>query len=393
MRYRQQVSSWHVDRSDSSNNLTFLNRQFDIGGAERQLIELLKHIDKRRFRVTVVTFYNNGTLQPEVEAIEGIHQINLNKRGRYDIIPFLWRLWCAARASRPHIIHGYLDLANVLALLMGRLLGTGVVWGILSSNMPSGQYGWALRMSLYLQEILGRFADLIIHNSHTGLRYYASRGIPSARMIVIPNGIDIRRFCHNGDARRRIRAEWGIQNDQWLVGLVGRLDPAKDHSTFIRAVALFIRDIQEVRFVCVGDGPTHYHEDLKKLSRDLNVAEYLIWAGSRSDMPDVYNAFDIATSSSTSEGLPYALGEAMSCGIPCVVTDVGDSAWLVGDTGIVVPPGDPHALMEGWKEMFGKLDAGLPLGNMARERIIQEFSADKLAERTMEALEDLVKGQ
>lgn len=371
-------------------HLVFINWQFALGGAERQLIELLKRIDKRQFCVSVVTVYDNGLLQSEAEAIEGIHLINLSKRGRYDIIPFLWRLWRAVRSTHPHIVHGYQVAANVLSLLIGRLLGTKVAWGIRASAMDPTQYQWTFRLSLNLQNALGRFADMIIINSHAGRDYYLSRGFEAEKITVISNGIDTHRFHPDPNSRRRIRTEWNIRDDEKLIGHIGRLDPAKDHPTFLRAAVLLAQEARDTRFVCVGDGPPDYREGVKRLAQDLGMAGRLIWTGSRSDMPDVYNAFDLVTSSSISEGFPNVIGEAMACGVPCVVTDVGDSAMLVGDTGIVVPSGDPRALADGWKIMLKQPNLA-SLGSVARERIIAEFSVDKLAELTAEVLTALVR--
>ena len=134
-----------------------------------------------------------------------------------------------------------------------------------------------------------------------------------------------------------MRLEWGIAECEKLIGQVGRLDPMKDHSTFLKAAALLAHERKDVRFVCVGEGPTGYRDELYSLAKTLGLASRLIWAGSRRDMPAVYNAFDVAVSSSRwGEGLPNVIAEAMACGVPCVVTDVGDSAFVVDKLGVVV---------------------------------------------------------
>jgi glycosyltransferase involved in cell wall biosynthesis len=372
-------------------HLMFLNRQFGIGGAERQLIELLKYLDKEQFNISVVTFYENGSLQSEVEVIPGIQLINLKKKGRYDILTFVRRLWHVVITNHPHILHGYLDSANVLALLMGRLSGAKVVWAIGASNMNPARYNWAFRLSLTLQDVLGRYADLVINNSYAGQNHFLARGFPSTKMIVIPNGIDICRLQPNMELRRYIRAEWKIAEHEKLIGVVGRLDPMKDYPNFLRAAAFLMQQRSDIRFVCVGDGPAQYREELQKLAQELGLADCVIWAGARNDIAAVYNAFDIAASSSQwGEGLPYAIAEAMACGVPCVVTDVGDLAMLVDDTGIVVPPGDPQALAAGWKSLLEEPERLQALGAAARERIVSEFGVDVLARRTEEALSRLL---
>src|SRR6266446_760184 len=128
-------------------HLFFLIRALDHGGAERQLIELVKASDKSRFKVTVATFYDGGGLRPEIEKIEGVRVISLGKKGRWDLLPFLWRLARLVREIRPDILHGYMGIANELCSLMGWLYGGRVVWGMRQSRREPGQYGWLTRLS------------------------------------------------------------------------------------------------------------------------------------------------------------------------------------------------------------------------------------------------------
>lgn len=144
------------------------------------------------------------------------------------------------------------------------------------------------------------------------------------------------------------------------------------------------KERRDVRFVIVGDGSDNYRKELHLLSRDLGLTERLIWAGLREDIPAVYNALDIVCSSSDSEGLGLTVAEAMACGVPCVVTDVGDSAKIEADTGIVVPPGDPQMLADGLKTMVLRLHGIRPLE--LRERIVSRFSIESMVEATEKAL-------
>ena len=152
-------------------------------------------------------------------------------------------------------------------------------------------------------------------------------------MAVIPNGIDTSRFREMPGSGARLRALWGVRDDQILIGLVGRLDYMKDHPTFLRAAAKLTHHNDSVRFVCVGGGPISYAAQLKDLSSELGLHDRIVWAGDQDDMPSVYSALDLLVSSSSGEGFSNVIGEAMACGVPCVVTDVGDSALIVGETG------------------------------------------------------------
>jgi glycosyltransferase involved in cell wall biosynthesis len=201
---------------------------------------------------------------------------------------------------------------------------------------------------------------------------------------VIPNGIDTQRFRPDPEARRRVRSEWGIQDHEQVIGIVGWLRPMKDHPTFLQAASLLAQERNHLRFVCVGAGPAEYRDSLLQLTRSLKLTEHVTWLGGRSDMPAVFNALDLLVSSSAfGEGFGNVIAEAMACGVPCVVTDVGDSKWVVGDTGEVVPPRDPVALVKA----SGKLLDRIPhTPTQTRRRIVEQFSVEKLVADTEEVL-------
>jgi len=373
--------------------ICFLIRRLNDGGAQRQLLSLISGLDKARFGITVMTFYSGGRFSDELKQFPSVEHITLIKKRRWDVVCFLFHLTKQIRRSAPDILHGYLGTSNILTVFLKPLLRrTQIVWGIRASNMDLSQYDWLARLHYRLECFLARFADLIIVNSFAGLSYHCLNGFPKERMIVIPNGIDTEQFTPDPCGRRRVRTEWGIEDDKKLIGLVGRLDPIKDHPTFLKAAALLLEKRSDVRFVIVGDGPQPYKQKLQNLSQNLGLTRQLIWGGARSDMSAVQNAFDIAALSSTSEGFPNVVGEAMACGVPCVVTDVGDSKWIIGDTGIVVSPGDPLALSRAWQAMIPNLnDLQARLGEKTRLRIVEHFGIDTLISKTEEALTSLVR--
>lgn len=367
--------------------ILFLLRSFDYGGAERQLVLLSKGLQKRGHEVVVAVFYSGGPLEKELSN-GGVPIRPLDKRGRWDVLGFLFRLAQVWREERPDILHSYLVGSNLLAVILKPLFpNTKVVWGVRCSKLDFSHYDWLVWVSFKLSCRLARFADCIIANSQAGRDDHACQGYPSEKMIVIPNGIDTERFCPDAEARNRIRSEWGVAENEMLIGLVARLDPMKDHSTFLKAAALLKQERTRVRFVCVGDGPQHYRQTLQQLAESLGTTERLIWARSRDDMPGVFNALDMAISSSSyGEGFSNVIGEAMACGVPCVVTDVGDSAWVVGDRGEVVSPGDPVAL----KNAIGRLLDRRPYtSDQIRLRIVERLSAAALVLNTERMLGEL----
>lgn len=371
--------------------ILFLIRQLSTGGAERQVALLARGLAARGHAVTVMVFYGGGALEADLATSTSISLIDLGKRGRWDNAAFLVRLIRALRREQPDILYSFLTVANLLNGLFGRLVpGAKRVWGLRASNMDLTRYDRLSQYSGHLESRLARCADLIIANSEAGRKAALASGFPPDRLRVVHNGIETERFRPDPEARARIRAEWHIGPERRLVGLVGRLDPMKGHPDFIRAAAR-LRAVQpDVRWVCVGEGSAGYRQTLAALATSLGLDDALLWAGNRLDMPAVYNALDLAVSASIyGEGVSNMLGEAMASGVPGVTTAVGDSAWVVGETGVVVPPGQPAALAEGIATQLERLTReGAALRRRARRRIETHLSVAALLDNTLNVLEN-----
>jgi glycosyltransferase involved in cell wall biosynthesis len=371
-----------VEQSSRPMKVVLLTRDLKCGGAQRQLVVLAKGLHARGHKVVVAQFYSGGPLEQELLEQEllqaGVRIRPLQKRGRWDLLPFLLQLARVMREERPEILYSY--LTDLVALVLKPWFpSTKIVWGIRSSNEDLGQFDWFTRISYKLTFRLSRFADAVIANSRVGRNDHIAQGYPREKTVVIPNGIDTQRFCPDPEARRHVRFEWGIQGHEVVIGIVARLDPVKDHPTFLQAASLLTQKRNHLRFVCVGTGPAEYRDSLLQLTRSLKLTEHVIWPGGRSDMPAVFNALDLLVSSSTTEGFSNVIAEAMACGVPCVATNVGDSAWLMGNTGEVVPPRDPDALT---KALGKLLDQRLYTPMQIRRRIVEQFSVEKLVADT-----------
>jgi len=373
--------------------VVFLIRSLDIGGAQRQLVELAAGLHRADWHVTVVVFYGGGELEADLIK-RGVTVRSMAKSGRWDVVGFSYRLLRALRRERPDVLHGYMGTENLLSTAMQLFIPRmRVVWGVRSSNMDLDEYDWLARFLFPIGCWFSRFADLVICNSAAGKRFYAAHGFPSSRMVVIPNGIDTDRFIPDPGARSDTRRRFAIDHDHLLVGLVARLDPMKDHETFLRAAAIASKERPELCFVCVGDGPAPYRERLIALASELGLDEHVIWAGSRIDMPDVFNAFDLVVLSSRwGEGFPNVVAEAMATGVPCVVTDVGDAPSVVGDTGWVCAPHDPAELARAMLVATESRRDLAAYGHRARQRVRTEFSIDRLTFTTSQKLVELMDG-
>jgi len=248
--------------------------------------------------------------------------------------------------------------------------------------------GWTVRLCA----LLSGWPQAVIVNSVAGSAFHAQYGYRPRQWALIPNGIDTQHFHPDASARQEVRRELGLAPEALLIGLIARFDPMKDHATFLRAAGHLACVEARAQFVLVGEHVTVDNPELSALIAQSQLSGRVHLLGPRSDMPRLTAALDIASSSSISEGFPNVIGEAMACGVPCVVTDVGDSARIVEETGIVVPPRNPLALMEGWQKLIGLGKAGRQqMGWMARERIQQYYSLERIVQRYENFYMSLVK--
>lgn len=373
--------------------IQFLTRSLYYGGAERHLVELAKGLSERGHSVRVAVLYGGGALAQDLHDA-GVPVVTLDKRGRWDVLGFLRRLLRCVRREKPDVVYGYLSVPNLLTILLKPLFPrTRMVWWIGTAYIDLTRYDWLWKVIFKTECAVARLADLIIVNSHAGREYHLRYGFPGDRMIVIPNGCDVDHFRPDARVRERVRSAWAIEGHEKVIGLVARIDPMKDHPTFLDAVEILAAERDDVRFVCIGDGREPYRSEVMRLSSRSALRRRVVWIRKVDEIADAYNAMDILSLTSYGEGLPTVIGEAMACGVPCVVTDVGDAKSMVADTGLVVPPSDPEALARAWTAMLDRLSASDPsYRERIRRRVVEQFSAGSLVDRTEAALQGLVQG-
>jgi glycosyltransferase involved in cell wall biosynthesis len=361
--------------------ILFLARQLNIGGAERQLVILANELASRGHDVAIASYYPGGALSEKVDSRK-VRLISLGKRSRWDLFSLYVKVLRLMRQERPDVLHGWMHTQNVAATLV-RIVYPKVklFWCVRSSNLED-MVDWIELPTLWLQSRLSGFADCVIVNSVAGLEYAVAGGIARKKMVFIPNGIDTNVFYPNEAEGKRVREDWGFDDTTKVIGCVARFDPIKNHTLFLKAAARIAAERPDVRFVCVGHGEDGYVKELKELSRTLGLENRVKWVQARPDVRAVYNALDVFCSASLSEGFPNVIGEAMACGRHCVVTDVGDSKLVVGETGIATPSADVEALAAGLRQ---KLDCS-PLNLRARQRILENFTVTHLGEKTEQAL-------
>jgi glycosyltransferase involved in cell wall biosynthesis len=356
---------------------------FEFGGAEAMLCNLLQRSDRRRFDPHVISLIDDLRVAgPIVDA--GIPLATMGMKPGLPNPLAIVRLIKHLRRLRPAIVQTWMDHSNLIGGVAARFVpGARVVWGIHHANHVAEL---TKRTTLLTVGACARLSGLvparIVCCSEQSRVHYAQRGFAAGRLTVIPNGFDTDHFRPDPAARLAVREEIGVARDAPLIGLVARYDPVKDHPTFLRAAAIVHREFPDVHFVLCGDKVGASNAALAQLIQSLGIGGVCHLLGPRRDVARIHAALDIATSSSLSEAFPLAVGEAMACGVPCVATDVGDSARMIGKTGMIVPPGDPGALAAGMAELLGMGAAGRArLGADARQRVRELFDLGAVTRR------------
>ncbi|MBN1574887.1 MAG: glycosyltransferase [Deltaproteobacteria bacterium] len=347
------------------------------------LFKLLSASRDDGFRPVVISLMGEDDLGGEIETM-GVPIFTMGmRRGRPTPASFC-RLVKTMRRIKPDLIQGWMYHGNFAASLAARFLKgrVPVLW-----NIRQSVYGFEAekRLTAFLIRFGARLAGStagIVYNSIVGAEHHESLGYPVKKRIYIPNGFDCERFSPSSSARGRLIKELGLNGDEVLIGFVSRYHPMKDHGNFLKAASILGKKTEKTHFVLVGRDMTMENGGLAAMVKNTGIPERIHLLGFRREIPEITAGLDIATTSSFTEASPNVIGEAMASGVPCVVTDVGDSRDLVGDTGRVVPPKDPEALAGGWLDLIKMGVKGRKrLGAAARERIVERFSIAAVAEQ------------
>lgn len=377
-------------------SILFLISSFNSGGAEMMLYRLIRGMDRSRFAPQVISLVDID-LAPLNEKFRSMG-VPLRSLGMHPGRPnplSVVRLAQWLREDQPDLIHTWMYHADLLGGLAAKLAGDiPVAWGIRHCNLSRNANKWlTLQTAKACARMSGWLPAKIICNSEAARNAHAAVGYAKEKMLVIHNGSDLATFNPDPAAREVIRKELQIPEGSVLIGLIGRFHPQKDHRNFVQAAALLYRDHPDVQFLLCGDGVTWENPQLVRWIQEAGISRHCRLLGLRHDIPRLMAALDIATSSSIGESFANVIVEAMSCGVPCVVTDVGDSALIVGGRGRVVPPKNPAALSSAWRELIelGQ-DERARLGMAARMRVTEHFAISNMVARYQNIYQELADG-
>ncbi|WP_448525697.1 glycosyltransferase family 4 protein [Parathermosynechococcus lividus] len=350
----------------------YIITDLSTGGAETMLFRLLERLDRKRYEPMVISLMSMGDIGPRITAL-GIPVQALNMASGWHSPLGFSRLLRQIRRARPDIVHTWLYYADLLGGLAARLAGVSTIcWGIRSSNLEPDKTRWTTRAVRHLCAALShRVPRCIFSNSKTAKQLHIALGYAARKMVVVPNGFDVSRFKPDDDARSSVRAELGLSPTTLLIGMIGRYDPLKNHAGFFSAMSMVLPYFPQVHFVLAGKGIDSGNAELMQLIEQKGLSKNTHLLG---PWPRLMASLDLLASTSHAEAFPNVIGEAMASGVPCVATDVGDCAYIVGDCGRIVPAGDMTGFASAVREILNLSPAKrTALGESARAHVASLF--------------------
>ncbi|MFO0901399.1 MAG: glycosyltransferase [Pirellulales bacterium] len=365
----------------------------DRNGAEKQLVTLATGLPRERFDVHVYTLTRGGPLEAPLREA-GIPVTNIGKRWKIDPAAY-WRLRRHLTELQPDIVHTWLFAANSYGRAAARQAGVPHIVGGERCVDP-----WKRWHELAIDRRLARSSDAIITNSSGVRDFYSQRGVPAEKFRVIPNGIESRdessapvrggETAASGERLAQLRlSELGLPSGGRVIGAVGRLWPQKRYQDLIWAIELLRWPYPDVQLVIVGDGPQRWR--LERFARQVKMDDRVHFLGERDDVPQLMPLFDCFWLASGYEGQSNALMEAMRAGVPPIVSDIPGNRDLVehDQSGLLVRVGDTAAYARAAKRLFDEPETARRLGAAARQRMLEEFSVERMIQRHVELYESL----
>lgn len=366
----------------------------NTGGAEMMLYKLLSNMDKAEYENIVVSMLDKGTLGDDIEKI-GVKVYTLNMKRGIPSIRSVIQLCRIIKRERPHIVQTWLYHADLLGLLAAKICRVkSLIWNIRCSNMDLCRYSMLTKIVLKLLVLFSGKPDAVIVNSTAGRMIHQKAGYKPKEWVEIYNGFEIENFKPIDQQSREIfRNALEVQEDTLLIGMVARYDPMKGHLIFIEAANDLVNHlkVQNLKFLLVGRNVTWKNQEIVDCLDKYKLRDHFLLLGERRDTPSILANLHLYVSASLfGEGFPNVVGEAMCCGTPCVVTDVGDSARVVDQYGRVVRPNDAEGLAYAIKELV-EMDYAkrCELGFNARRHIVQNYDIKKIA-KDYESLYDKI---
>jgi glycosyltransferase involved in cell wall biosynthesis len=347
------------------------------GGAENMLYKLLKHSNREVYYHEVISLMDEGVYGENIEKLGvKVHCLNLNKKNVLSSI-----LKTKELCKEFDVVNTWLYHADILGFLVGKvLLRKKLIWNIRHSNLDKNANKVTTLKIVKINAFLSRFVDCITYNSNKAVETHKQVGYLTKNFLVIPNGFELNKFKFNAEDRISIRNNLGISDKEKVIITVGRWDIQKDYFTLLKSLEDLKTKTTKFKMLMVGSRLDYSNQELKYLIDKHQLNKNVILLGRRDDIPAILSAADIYVSSSLGESFSNSIGEAMACELPCVVTDVGDSRLIVGDTGDSVEAGDYKLLSNKLLENIKSVDLNAR-SKKSRQRVISQYNIEVIAKK------------
>jgi glycosyltransferase involved in cell wall biosynthesis len=372
--------------------VAFVISALTTGGAEMMLYKLVKALPRERIEPLVISLGGCGRPARLIEGV-GVRVVGLglDGRGGGGLLQAALSARRVLREFRPKLLCGWMPHGNVAAWLLAKDLKVPLVWNIRQTLNLEGEKPLTRRV-IRGAALLSRTPRRIVYVSQQAREQHRALGYHDENGRVLPNGFELDAFRHDDLQRARARKELGVNETTCVIGHLARYHPMKDQPGLIAAARRVVAEEPDVLFVLAGAGVNVGNPGLAAVVREAGVERYVRLMDETGSPEALLPAFDLfCLPSAWGEGFPNAVGEAMACKLPCIVTRVGASPDVVGDTGLVVDPGDPAALARAVLQLVRLGYVGRSeLGARARARIAERFSLPNVAASYAELFEEAV---
>lgn len=352
------------------------------GGAEVMLLRLLQQLAGSAYEPHVIGLSTPGDVSAALDNM-GIPTYALGSRKGVPDPSVVLAVAKIMRRVRPDVVQTWMYHSDLIGAMAARIAGNPpVAWGLHHSNLSPA---FIKRSTLWTAKACARLSyhlpAAVVCCAESTRQLHARFGYDEQKLLVIPNGFDLDVFRPDPVARAEIRRELGIGDETPLIGMLARFHPQKDHRNFVRAARVIRAQRDDAHFLLCGFGMEWSNPELVTWIDEAGLRDRIHLLSRRPDANRVQASLDVAClSSQGGEAMPLTIGEAMACGVPCAVTDVGDAALLVGDTGRVAKPRDPDGLAAACLSLLSLSGEGRTLaGRSARARIAERYSLASVA--------------
>lgn len=382
--------------------IAYVDHAAEVGGAEKSLCELIAHLDRERFAPVIMHLPDAEWLKYArdigAELRPSIPPSDLYDAKRTDLgggplagarrlveaMPPLTTLWSELGAVGPSIVHTNSTKMHLMAGSAARLRRLPVIWHMRDLMTDPGAQGWLRRAVEMIHPEVIAISEAVAGQFD---------GMP-CNVRVVPNGIPIDRFTP-GPAPEGLREDLGLPEGVSVACVVGRLTPWKGHRTLLRAWPEVTARIPDAHLLVVGEvafWEDGYDEQLRALADDLGVADRVVWAGFREDVPDVLRLADLLILASTDEPFGRVVIEGMAAGLPVVATASGGVPEIVveGETGLLVPPEEPSPMGEAIAQVLSDPPLARAMGEVGRERAVERFDVRRVARQVGEIYDEML---